>query len=285
MALKARITSDVFAKLEAAIQGHYTEQDGEYFLDVTPVKTGDSVIELTDTGALKKTLQKERKRADDAEKSAKRFEGIEDPEKAREALAKLEEIGQWDPDKKLTEARKQLESTYQSKYEADVKKLQAGHTKDLEALQKKYGMTRQQLERVMLEESALKAITSQKGLPKPLLPIVRQNIRLVEGEDGKFGVEVVDENGNARSSSKAGNYNAPMTIEEFVGELKSDEQFARLFEGSGASGTGGSNNHSQGRSSGSKLIISNADAQDPARYRAYREQAMKNGQALEIAGE
>lgn len=284
MALKAKITSEEFAKLDKFLQDHYSEKDGEYFLDVTSVKHGDSVIELADTGALKKTLQKERNRADSAEKSLGQFKDI-DPEKARTALEKYEEIANWDPDKKLSEARKAMETSLQQKYDGDVIKIKKGHQQELEAIQKKYNGTRSQLENVMLSETALKAISAAKGRAKALLPIIRPHIKLQENEDGKFSVVVIDDSGNARNSTKAGHFNDPMTIDELVSEFKQDEEFSRLFEGTGSSGTGSSADRGSGsgRSSGSQLFITSADAKDPARYRAYREQAIKNGQSLEIA--
>jgi len=63
---------------------------------------------------------------------------------------------------------------------------------------------------------------------------VRAHTRVKE-VDGKFTVEVVDKDGNAKIADSKG---TPMDIAGLVAEMKESEAFGRAFEGSGQSGSG-----------------------------------------------
>lgn len=75
-----------------------------------------------------------------------------------------------------------------------------------------------------------------------LLPHVRTHTRVKE-VDGKFYVEVIDKDGNARIADGKG---TPMTIQGLVAEMRGSDTFGRAFEGSGNSGSGKQPGHGGG---------------------------------------
>jgi hypothetical protein len=70
--------------------------------------------------------------------------------------------------------------------------------------------------------------------PELAIPFVEKRVK-VEEKDGKFTVFVTDEAGDIRYSGTTG---APMSIKEFVGEIKADQKFSPLFKSEQRSGGG-----------------------------------------------
>jgi hypothetical protein len=105
------------------------------------------------------------------------------------------------------------------------------------------------LESYLIDAEASKEIASLKGSVKGLLPHIKPHIRVVE-QDGKFVSQVVDANGNPRIGDAKGN---AMSISQLVEEMRSDNELARLFEGSGSSGGGASK--SAGSAGGARTVI------------------------------
>lgn len=66
--------------------------------------------------------------------------------------------------------------------------------------------------------------------PHLLLPIVRQHVRVIE-EKGDFAVRVVNEKGQLRIGDGSG---APMTVRQYLEELRSDPQTSGAFRQRGS---------------------------------------------------
>lgn len=99
--------------------------------------------------------------------------------------------------------------------------------------QAKTGKMQGALERYLVGEAAGAAIADAKGSRELLLPIVKDQVKVVaEGED--FVVRVVDADGDFRSDGKGG----WMGIGALVAEMKTNEKYARAFESEALSGTG-----------------------------------------------
>lgn len=240
MALKALL--DSVEGLDESIQKEYKkdEKSGKYILDVEAVDG----LALENVSGLKTALQKERGERSKLADMLKKFEGIEDPDAAREALEKYEEVKNWAPDKKVEEM-----------LDARTKDLVKKHQKEFEKKDNEAKALRQQLEQVLISEAAMKAITAAKGSPTLLLPHVKQAARLREA-DGKYLVEVIDETGTV----KVDNNGNPMTIQQFVEDLKSSDDFARAFEPSGSSGSGsGGSSSRQTANPGGKRTVKSSD--------------------------
>jgi hypothetical protein len=244
MALAARIKEEVFAELSEEIQKEYIKQDdGTYQLYVTPVDG----LGLENATNLKSALSKERTARETAEKKLKGF-GDLDADKAREALKKVEEMANWKPEDKVKE-----------QIEAITKQITEKHKGELGTKDESIQTLTRQLEKVMIDVEAIKAISEHKGSATLLLPHVRNSTRMRKNDKGEFIVEVVGEDGNPRISP-AVNSTANMTIAEYVAEMKGQDTFAPAFEGSGASGSGAGGGSGNVTHTGNTIKAENRDA-------------------------
>lgn len=276
---KAIITSDEFSGLPEVLQKEYNEGTdgfaGKYILNVTPAEG----FTLENTTALKKALQAERTQRESVTKALKAFEGL-DASEARKAVEKLQEIGdpanlEGDLQKKLEVAQQQIAQKFEKEKAQIIGKLEG----DLKALSQDHQSTLAQLQEQMIRNKALQAISANKGRAPLLLPVIERSVRMVKGDDGRYRDEVVGDDGNARLTTKSGSM-APMTIEEFVSELRDSDDYAPAFEGTGAKGSGAES--SQSRSGGSTIRLSSTDARNPAKYRQAKELAEKQGVQMQI---
>ena len=190
-------------------------------------------------GGLKKNRDEAFDELKTIRKALKGYDGI-DPEEyvalkeaANEAASKKAKAeGDW-------EAReKQLADLSTKTMEA----LKASNVKETDGLRKEVKDALSSIERLLVDARAIRAITEAKGSAKVLLPHVKQFVKVVQKTDGEYDVEVVDSTGTQRVTDGQG---TPMTLEEFVAEMREDPEFARNFEGSGSSG-GGSTKSSGG---------------------------------------
>jgi len=242
MALKAIL--DSLEGLSEDVQKEYKQrEDGKFVLDVLSVDG----LELDDVSGLKNALGQERAKAKKFADQLKGFEGI-DPTKAKNALSKIEEMTNWTPEEKVQEQIKAREA-----------QLIEQHNKDKEGMQSELQSVSKSLEEVLITNAALQAIDSAKGSATLLLPHIQKSTRMRKTEDNKYIAEVVDANGNPRIGDSSGN---PMTIPQFVEELKGKEDFALAFKGSEQTGTGagdGSSTPSTPQTPGTVLKISRSD--------------------------
>jgi hypothetical protein len=274
MALKAIIDAEAFAALPAEVQEHYGEEtDGNHTLDVTATNG----LELADNSNLKKTLQRERTAKEKLEKRIAPFEGI-DPKAAKDALAKIDELAELDPEAMSAEAKAAFEKKLSDKFEADRNTLTKKHETEMGEVQGTNKKLTGQLESLMIKSTATRAIAEAKGSVDLLYPIIRENSRVVSDDEGNLRVEIIDpDTKDARLSPKAGSTEL-MTIEEYVGVLKETDRFARAFDGTGSSGSGATG--SDGDTGSNTYSISSTDAMDPAKYRAASAKAEKAGKTL-----
>lgn len=276
MALKAILAS--LDGLSDGIKSEYREHEGKYVLDVTPVDGFELV-----GGGLKKALETERNTTKQLKEQAKRFENL-DPDEAREAMRKVQEFANFDPEKKAAEALKEKERQLKLSLDEERKKLTDKHTQELTAEKERSKNLSAQLREHMVVTAATKAITDAKGAVPLLLPIVQSQVRMRE-DNGRLIAEVIGADGQSRLSPKSGSTD-PMTIAELVQELAGNESYARAFDGSGASGSGASGGGAGTggtKASFGALVLSEADSKDPVKYRAARERAHKEGRVLQIA--
>lgn len=264
MALRALITKDEHAKLAEALRGEYQAQsDGTYLLAVE----GINGFSLENVTGLKASLSEEReaKRKLEARMTAL---GDIDPDKARDALSKVEKMSKWTPEEKVAEQIKAQIEQIERKYMAEIK------TKD-ERLGKLDGAVRG-----LVVDSEVQRVLAGKGSAKLLLPAIRERIR-VEEQDGQFRSVVLDDRGNPRITMKSGS-NEQMGIEEFVLGLKSDPELGHAFFGSGHSGTGASGTSGGGGGGTGRFVLRESEARDHDRYRTMRAEAEKAGKSVEV---
>jgi len=274
MALKARLAS--IDGLPESIAAEYKQVDGAFVLDVE----ADGTLELVDTSELKSTITKTRKERDDATKLLKRIpEGISIDDLLT-AQSKLADLGDLDElatlDEKLAEREKQL----QTKFENDAKRIEEKFQGDLATVNKHNETLTQQLHGEIVQGKAMKAITSNGGVPELLLPVVTNSVRVVKDEEsGQMVAKVFDAKGQVRLSPKSGS-SADMSIDELVLEMRDDKVYARAFDGDNAGG-GGTKSPGRAGADGSHRITA-ADARDPHKYQAVKAAAEKAGAQMQI---
>jgi hypothetical protein len=221
---------------------HYTEKEGKFCLDVITVN-GTSLEDVT---GLKKTLEKIRTNERDLTKKLEalqtKFKDI-DPEEARNALGKIDEIKNWDGDRKITEA-----------VEATKRELAKQHTKIKEQLEEDLTDAQEQLTDALVNTKIVEALQKEQGNIDLLLPHVKRFVRMVRNSEGRFYPEVISENGDPRVGDSDG---SPMTVHQLVLEMKTQKTFAAAFPGANATGSGGGSSSESGtqkKTGGGKTI-------------------------------
>lgn len=155
----------------------------------------------------------------------KDYEGI-DPEVARTALQEREEAARRKEEEKGN--WKALETQLVEKYEGIVK---------LERSEK--DEIRTAMEQYLIDSAATAELAAHSDSPRVLLPHVKNVMRVVKDDSGKYHARVINpETGNVRIGKGEGS--TPMTLAELVEEMKADKEFAPLFRGSGSTGGGAS---------------------------------------------
>jgi len=265
MALKAILTDEEFGALPEGFGEHYEKQnDGRYRLAVESV----GGYSLEDVVGLKGALAEIRQKADERKKSLEKFADL-DPDKARTAMEKLEEMANWTPDEKVKEQIEAIKSQLTEKYTGEVK----GRDDKINHLLR-------QLEEHLVTAAATSAITKHKGNVDLLLPHVKAAVRMVE-DDGKFTARVYGPDGNPKISMKQGSQDL-MSIEEHVATMKQSDAFAPAFAGTGATGGGATGSDRPG-GHGVPYVMTREQAKDVRAYRAAKEAADKAGRPLQIA--
>lgn len=142
--------------------------------------------------------------------------GFESPEAAKAAYDELKSKKGIDPEAIKTAVAKSYED-----------KLVASDTK--------IANMRKTMEGYVIDGAAATAIAEEKGVSALLMPIVRSNVSTIENEDGTYSAVFRDQDNNIRISPDTGR---PLTIKEFVANLKKDKTYAGAFEGNGGGGGG-----------------------------------------------
>ena len=240
MEILAAMSKEEHGKLgdDSAIKDFYVERDDRFILDVKSVDG----YELGQNSKLKSALEKERGNAEAERRKNSAFEGL-DPKAARDAIAKVAEMKDWDPDKKIEEGIKaretQLISAHadeKTKWEKDTSKLM-GYLNDS-----------------LIKAEAVEAINELEGSVTLLMPWIEKQTRLKHTEGKGFEPEVVNEEGHGRI---AGSDGKPMSVHQLVEEMKGMKKYAGAFKGTGHSGSGAQGS-ADGHQGGSGHSISRA---------------------------
>lgn len=225
MALPAVVSK--IEEVPEAFRGEYKQitegpHKGKFIADITSVDG----FGLEDIKGLKATVSSTRSERDALAQKVSKL-GTHTAEEIAEAIARLEEIKNFNPDEKSA-----------AKIEAMKKQLAEKHATELTTLQKTLQDRDRELSEIMVDSAATAAIAKHKGNLTLLLPHVRAAIRVVrDKETGKVVRQIIDEKGNARVSMKQGNTDN-MDVDEYVETLRGSKEFAPAFAGSGSSGAG-----------------------------------------------
>jgi hypothetical protein len=216
MPLKFKIAADEFGDLDEALQGFYTEQDGEYVLDA------EGLPEAEDTSGLKSALQKERESARKFAREKKALEDkygtldVEEFERLKAAeqdaeTAKLEAAGEWDKIK-----AQMIEQ----------------HGKELGAKDKEIDRLTTQIRHITVDSAATQALADAGGNVELLKPHLMNRVRLNTDD---FSVQILEADGTTPKVDASGN---PVTIDTLVREMRDSDVFASGFKATAQSGSG-----------------------------------------------
>jgi hypothetical protein len=222
--LKAQITPGEYATLSDSDKAHYPTADnkGNYTADIQKV----GGLALEDVGGLRSALEKTRNEKSQFIDKLKSFEGLENPDAARDAIAKLEDMKSWTP-----------ETEVQARIDAQITDLKSKYETDLTAANEKLSIAELGFERYLIEGAASANISkvAPKSL-KVLLPHVASQLGVFE-QDGEKVVLVKGSDGNPRITTLAGQ-TGNMQVAELLDTMSKEDDYATVFPGSGATGSG-----------------------------------------------
>lgn len=224
MALKAKISKqDEFDKLDPVVQKEYTKRGDAWFLIVDKVDN----LSLEDVGGLRSALENEKEENRQLKAKVQAF-GELTPEQATAAIETAKRLASAVPEDKV-----------KAQIEEHGKQLTEKHSGELKKRDERNGFLTRELERNLIENAATAAIAKHKGRVKLLLPIIRSQLKMVE-EDGQLHARVVNAKGVQQITRRDG-ADGPMSIEEYVESLKSQEDYQGAFDAPDASGGGSEN--------------------------------------------
>lgn len=267
MALKALLKPEQHTALDKALQALYKPNNGVFVLDVESVD-GWGLEPVDD---LKSALSTEKENAKKYFADLQKFKDI-DPAKAREAMAKLAELGDATDDKKL-----------QAKIDAALKPHLEKHASELKAATDRGGVLTSALQKALIDTEGLRALGAHGG-HKVLLDEIRRRTRMDEVEPGVFKVRVLGDDGKTPRLSKKSGVHDPMELDEFVGTImKGDKEYKELFRGDGKTGPGGGgNDRPAGGGGGGAYTISRKESGNYQRFKAAQEAAKAAGAELQV---
>ncbi len=208
--------------VDDAVAGLYVAKNGIFILDVDPVDG----ISLEDVNGLRSALSRQTQRADEAEGSLKLFEGI-DPKVAATAIKTAEKWKDFDPEK-------DAEKLASEKFETAKAQLVEHHATEIAKRDAIIAKGEKEIDGLTRHSSALAAIEKADGNPRGLMPEILRRTRNKRLDDGSRVVETLDAHGQPLYA--AGGANA--SLDDLVGELKKDDDWAFAFKGTGHSGSG-----------------------------------------------
>lgn len=271
MALKAILTKADFDALPELLQQQYGSTDGETYVLDADIESHPKV------GGLRTTLEKMKAAKKDGDAEFKKLRdqiGDLDPEQARAALARVQEMA----DKKLLDEGK-VDELIKARTDAMAKAHAAEKTayeKRLADMEASNGSLNDEVTNLVLN-GTLRDESIKSGVRKENIFDALTRLKTGEGTDGIIwtlgeGRKIV---AMAGDEPKYGKDAQPMTISEGLEMLR--KNIPSLFEPSTG---GGAQNHA--RSDGNRFVISENDAKDHGKWKVASDAAKKAGQPLMI---
>lgn len=228
---------DDIEQVDEGLRDAYVENEGggyrlkalEGFVPEDRVTEHESVLNL------KKTMQKERERANELEKKIKGLEGNAITDEEKEELKQLREARQ-----KAEEDRKRREGEF-DKWRDEISEKHKKETSEIVAERDKL---RQAICNDSVKVQIAEACNEFEGRAKILEPLIRQSIETTY-EDGRVQIAVNDADGTKMLDDEG----RPLTIRGLVERMSKDQEYADLFASKQRSGGGSSSD--SGRDGGS----------------------------------
>ena len=224
---KLKAVLDSLDGIDQDLQGYYTRgADERFYLDLEGIDGHPAVLPVI---RKKNELLEELKAA---KEKLRAYDGIEDPEAAREALRRLPDLeAQVQKGGKGAEEIQKLQRDYEAKLEAVKRQAQA----DIEAAKQKAQAAEDAAMRYFRRSEIHRAITAHKGVPELLEHVVSGFVKVERTESGDFKLSILDHNGVERIKDAKG---TPFTLDDLIAELKENPKYGRAFDATGRSGSG-----------------------------------------------
>lgn len=238
---KLQAKLDSLDDLDESLHGLYVERNGAFYLDVDGVEFEDNV------SGMKKALDRQKREIKELKEAIQQYDGI-DPEKAREAQARLNEIEdkQLLDEGKLDELVEKRVSIMRQDFEGKTKALQ----KSLEAAQGDNQVLTGRLSEVLIDSAITNAATKAGVRPEAVDDVLNRGRRVYTLVDGV----PIPKDGDTVIYGKDGS--EPLPIEDWVSTLQ--RSAPHLF---GETSGGGATNQSRGGVSlNGKVSSSDANA-------------------------
>lgn len=220
MALKAIL--DSLEGVSDEIKSHYEEKDGKFYLKVTAV--GGWALE--DVTGLRNTVATTRKEREEAKEALKQWEALGvSADEAESLIERGKRLDTMDPEKDAPKLAREL---FDSWKEGELKKIQVAHKKEIEKMEGTNRTLSEQLEEEIIDARVLQAIVKAGGRPKGLTHLVKSQVRITQGSNGRLVAEVIDPSTKAPRPGSGGN---SMSLDELVAELKEDPELMGNFDG------------------------------------------------------
>lgn len=240
---KARVDQEAYDGLpEADRESYESRGDGFFYLAVEGFAEHPEALGVVNKN---RELLGEKKALADR---LKLFEGIDDPDAAREALRRL-------PDLEAAAAGAPNAET--------IQKMQADHAEKLSVIRQQAQQNVDAANKRAEAEAAAaldyytnseidRALMEHRVEPEFARHIVAARVKSGRGEDGKFWIRVLDEHGvEAIKDGKM----TPKTPSDFVAELRDHPKYGVLFPPTGAGGSGALPNGSAGGGGGQTTTV------------------------------
>lgn len=111
-----------------------------------------------------------------------------------------------------------------------------GYVGEIQKRDTQVGVLRKQLETIMVDEAIRRSLGDKAVDPDLVLPFVKNNVKVID-DNGNLAVRVVDDSGNQRFSGVTA---GPLSINEYIEEMKGGQKYAPLFKAPSKSGSGAS---------------------------------------------
>lgn len=222
--LKSFLSIEDHGKLPEAERAYYVKLDNGagYVPDADPVVIGNSRWAVEDVGGLKHALSSANSLGERLKGTLTAYEGLGTVDEVRTAVdfKKNHKPG-------TTEAEiKSITDQLTAKYEGEKKTL--AQERDRLAAD---------LQREVLEGTAVRAVAAKKGRAHMVLPHVLSQLKLVRDETGRSHVRVINRDGQVRLSEKPGS-TSPMDVEELVETIRQNDDWRGAFDSDAKPGAG-----------------------------------------------
>jgi hypothetical protein len=166
---------------------------------------------------------------------------LKEAKKASEGLPEDFSPDKWNELKQMTKDIDTAKLKGEEAVEAVKKQMTEAHAAELKAFESKTAKLTSALESQLIDNAVTKAISDAGGNATLLLPHVKQNVKMVQTDEGDYQAVVVDPKGTERFSMV--NAGKTMQIDELVGEFRTQDTFKSAFV---ADSSGGGANRGSG---------------------------------------